>query len=845
MSAQPPESKKDRRLASLQQTLAELFEELTPLQVRAAYQATVPNWSDIQLLARLLSASPDSPASPADLELAQSAAAALLDLHLLRRDPYDRLIMTDDVRQALAGNMTGRELPAPGIDLRAAHRACLVYFSQRAAVATLVEQAVLDREIVYHQLALDEAAGLRLLDVRFEAAASAYQLAQAEALIDQASRLNASISEGGQAWMSYYRARLELLQQTGDLGKSVFDLLVKSSPGKTLPALARWNLGQLYVIQDDWSKAIQLYKESLDMLPAGHSVYRARLLYALGQAYRDLAENSGGFPDEIHGQYGRLNQALYRLQHMPFLLYEALRHRWDFLPNWYFGTNYQDWIIAYLFTEATRWYHAAVQGFEQSEGGPELIEARLALARMDHRLGRWPRAWKEYRQLQSAPIVSSSRYRLARIHMAQAISMMEEGRFGEAKSLLKDVPSVFKDFNDQVSLGVVYALDALLEEKLGRPEEAAVSYLDALKPLAKTGDNLTRTEVLGRLERLAMRSALSLEVRRQISIAVAQTEQFYYLARFPDQILRWFRRLALLGALPLSYLLVLIAGLAVVLALIVVEGSLRSFLVGVNISALPFTDFLILLAAVLLPVPFTLWIYRWVYSILGDILVWVLGRRLAPIEKEQPDVIVISKAGIEYRRSGTGQNNQSVDEEQKHILPWSMIKRVASVDYRLWLRPVQLISRTLVNPGAGALVVNGITAGYSQLQNLIARNLATQKEEIQRLDFTYLTRGWVISAALLSLVFTYLLRKLDISGGIDVELPLTFSTLALKFVTVLWLVFPTGVLVRLLRHRRMLEKTLGYQPEAVPTWVLLVALLFFVILLVGLVLLVFVVATLS
>jgi hypothetical protein len=836
MSAEQPGSRKVKRQAFLQQMLVELLEQLPADQQRAAWLATVPNWSDVQLLARLLGKTGPQPASAADLEAAQSAAEALIGQSLLKRDPFDRLLMPDDVRQALSASLAGRELELTGLDRRAAHQTSLDYFRQRAASASPVEAAVYEREVVYHQLALDEPAGLRLLDERFEAAVSAFQLEQAEALAEQADRLSPALSRTGQAWATYYHARLDLLLRTGDQGRTASEALLDVPGDRSLSALARWNLGQLYVAQDSWSKAIQIYKQALELLPPGSLALRARLLYALGQAYRDLAENSGGFPEEVHPQYGRLNQALTRLQHLPFLVYEALRHRWDFLPNWYFGTNYQDWIVAYLYTEASRWYRAAVQALEQAGGGPELTEANLALARIDHRLGRWSRAWGEYRRLESAPDVTASRYRLARVRLAEAVSLVEEGRHSQAKTALAGLSAVFADFKDQASLGALRLLSAQIEEKLGDLEAAALSYLEAHQSLTLTGDNLARTEVVGRLESLALRagSALGVDVRRRISLAAALTEQYEYLARFPDQILHWFRRLALLAALPLSYILVLVAGLALVFALIIVEGSLRSVLVGANFSAVPFTDFLILVAGVILPVPFALWIYRFVYSLMGDLLVWRLGSRLAPIEKEQPEVIVTGPEGLERRRSG---------EEQPARLPWEAVQRVAGVDYQLWQRPIQLVSRTLVNPGQAAWVINGITAGYPQLQGELGRRLLAHQKTVERLGFTYLTRGWLIAATLLTLGFTFLLRKLDISGGINVELPLTFSTLALKFVTIMWLVFPTGVLLRLIRHRRMVEKTLGYQPEAVPTWVLAAAAGFFIVALAGLVLLVILVAS--
>ncbi len=835
MSAEQPDSRKEKRQAFLQQMLVELLEQLPAEHQRAAWLATFPNWFDVQLLGRLLGKTGPQPAAPADLEAAQAAAEALIGQSLLKRDAFDRLLMPGDVRQALSASLAGREAELAGLDRRAVHQTSLDYFRQRAASAPPVEAAVCEREVVYHQLALDEPAGLRLLDERFETAVSAFQLEQAEALAERADRLLPMLSPTGQAWTRYYHARLDLLLHSGDQGKAASEALLDVPGDRTLSALARWNLGQLYVAQDSWSKAIQLYKQALDLLPAGSLALRARLLYALGQAYRDLAENSGGFPEEVHPPYGRLNQALTYIQHLPFLLYEALRHRWDFLPNWYFGTNYQDWIVAYLYTEASRWYRAAVQALAQAGGGPGLTDANLALARIDHRLGRWPRAWAAYRCLESAPEVTASRYRLARVRLAEAASLVEEGRDRQAKAALTGLSAVFVDFKDQASLATLHGLSAQIDEKLGDLEAAAVSYLDAHQSLTLTGDNLARTEVVGRLENLALRagSALSVETRRRISLAAALTEQYHYLARFPDQILRWFRRLALLAALPLSYILVLAAGLALVFALIIVEGSLRSVLVGANFSAVPFTDFLILIAGVVLPVPFALWIYRLVYSLMGDLLVWRLGSRLAPIEREQPEVIVTGPEGLERRRSG---------EEQPARLDWEAVQRVAGVDYQLWQRPINLVSRTLVNPGKEGWVINAITAGYPQLQGELTRRLQPHKKTVERLGFTYLTRGWLILAALLTLAFTFLLRKLDISGGINVELPLTFSTLALKFVAIMWLVFPTGVLLRLIRHRRMVEKTLGYQPEAAPTWALAAAALFFILALAGLVGLVILVA---
>jgi tetratricopeptide (TPR) repeat protein len=708
-------------------------------------------------------------------------------------------------------------------EYRAASRLAQSYFDAQSRSALLVERPMYEREVLYHMLVADETAGLRHLAALFEDALARYQRGQAEGFAAQAVELGEILSPEGRLWTQYFQARLDLVYRRGDAGEALFQVLADREGGPVLQAVARWGLGEIHQSRHDWSKAIKLYNASLKTLQRERSwMYGARVMLALGDAYRDLAEASGGFQEEDDAPQGGIRRLLHVLQHLPFLAYEWLVRRIGLLPSWLFGTDYQNWIIAYLLKEATGWYRQAEKQLEQIGDTLGLTQTRLYLGELEHQLGRWSRARRRYERLLELDEVKSSLYRTARVRLGQGRAFLDEGDYAGAGTALSAALKTFRRFEDHESIGVTTALLGRLYVALDMPGEAIPAFLESVQAFEAAEEHLAQTRVLWTLEELALHSNVPDEQRRQIDRIIEKTVERYYIARFPDTLLRWFRRLALWGALPVTYVLAFMLGLALTLTLLVVEGELAFFLTGANVQTTT-VNVLILMAGASLPVLLSLWIYRFIYTLMGAIFVWWRGRKLVPIEEQQPCRFTTNAEGLACHDTSASSNR---------LVRWSDVSLFASIDQYQWKQVIHLISRSVLSVGSGLpLVVPGITSGYEHLQQDIADHLRCEADGVieRHLDLAYLDGRWVLGAILVSLVlalFTVFvghppLTYVDIGTGQVVTAWL--SSILLAFVPTLLLIFPAITLWRLVRHRIHVQHAVEYQATAVPLWLLWLA----------------------
>lgn len=787
--------------AAIRRAVEDLLASISSPTADAIRLGAIPHWVDEQLLGQLTG----------DEGEATRAATYLRRFRFVRQDAQGHFHYQAKVRDYLLA-WWREERPD---SYRAANRSALDYFRALADAAPDVERPVYERQVLYHMLVVDERAGLRYLGDHFEEARERYQLGQAEGLVAQAAQLEDILTDHGRMWVRYFTARLDLIYRRDEGGEATFQDLADHAPEPVLRALAGWSLGQIRVNQGRWSQAIQLYRASLDSLQRERAARESsRVMLALGDAYRDLADSLGGFQAEREGSPGRASRFLYALQHLPFLAYQWLVRHLSFLPNWYFGTNYQDWIIAYLLMQATSWYRRAERDLEELGDRQGLAGARLSLAELEHQVGRWSRARRRYAALREAQEIQGSLYRTARVQLGQGRAYVDEGDLIQAEPLLTGSLETFRRFRDQRSMGVAANLLGGVYADLGRPAEATQAYLESARAFEAVGDRLARTRVAWKLEDLAQRSAPPAEQ------ALPSLVERLYITRFPDTLLRWFRRLALLGALPLTYVLTFAVGLGLILSLVIIEGELVFWLIGADVQT-TVDDALILAVFATLPVPVVFWLYRLIYSLLGVTFVRYLGRRLIPIERDQPSYLVTDATGLTRHDASRGTSR---------TVAWSDVSLMASVDYYLWRQSIQLISGTALVAGPGTMMVYAITAGYTHLKQDLARHLAGQRADApqRRLDFVILDSRWVLSvvgaclAFALSLVVTgRTAARVTADSGAQVIPPLT-SFLAF-FVPTLLLVFPAVVLWRMVGHQMTIRRRLRYRVRTIPVWVLWLA----------------------
>lgn len=807
MAAGAPEPDRSTRIG---RSVEGLLSAVPPSVAQALRLGAIPHWFDRALLAQLCGP---------ELDLEQ-AIAYLARLRFVYQDAQGRFRYNDAVREHLNA-WWRRERSGP---YAAANRRALQYFQALAAAASRHEQPVHEREVLYHLLAEDEPAGLDYLQDRFEHAWGQYALEQAEGLVEQVVERRDTLSSVGQQWRRYFEARLDLHHGRKDAGKATFADLRTGGLDPRLQALACWSLGEIRVTQHRWSQAICLYNDSLKVLRGSAPMYAARVMLSLADVYCDLAESSGGFQAQESEVVGRATQILHILQHLPFLAYEWLVHRFRFLPSWYFGTNYQDWIITYLLREAANWCRRAEKVLKEAGDLHTLVQAQLSLADLEHQLGRWAQARWRYTSLLEMDEVRSSDYRRARVRLGEGRALWAEGDPSAAEPALAEALATFRRFDDHRSAGAAALLAGHAYAALGRSDEAATAYVESVQCALAVADPLSSTQAVGALEDLARQAMLSAQRREAIEATVAQVEERHYIARFPDHLLRWFRGVALWAALPLTYVLMFAVALAFTWALQIIEGEFLFLWTGATAPA-AVRDALILTAFVVLPVPVALWLYRLIYTLAGIAVVGALGHRLVSIEREQPSYFVIRATGL---------TRHDVSTDARQTLGWTEMSSFASVDYLLRRRSIDLISSTVVVAGTRpVIVVEAITAGYEHLKREIARALGTEKAASLRqdLDFVVFANRWLLIAVSLVLAFTLFMlgRGFGRTYGIEYakqsgqEAVLLLTSMTYLFTFTALLVFPTLTLWRLIWHRRRVRRTLGYAVQITPSWLLWLA----------------------
>jgi hypothetical protein len=369
--------------------------------------------------------------------------ATLVSTHLARQDGAT-LSLHPELRTTLL-HWWRQRAPEQFV---AHNRRLLDFWRDKARTSPAPEEI----DIVYHALAVDEAAGRLTLLTTFETAIDYFQVEQAEALVAAARTLTPWLNETMLAWLDYCDGRILLAARRGDRGQAVFTRCAAAPQKDGLAAVARWSLGQLAVQNQQWQEGIRLQRGALAVLPPLLTpIYRARILLSLGDAFAELAEYSGGLAAErMHRRSGLLA----RFAELPYLAYRRAVRTVSLLPNWYFGANYEAWVIAYLQKRATRYYSAAETAARSANAAIPELAAQLANASLLHRLGRWRRAWQRLARLRTHPAILTSRYRTAHLQRIEGEALAVEGKREAAAARLETAAATFRAYADPGALAL-------------------------------------------------------------------------------------------------------------------------------------------------------------------------------------------------------------------------------------------------------------------------------------------------------------------------------------------------------------------------------------------------------
>jgi tetratricopeptide (TPR) repeat protein len=821
---QQPEGQPDLGLA-----IEGLLTRLPPELVEAIRLGAVPHRFDPQLLSLLRGSATDT----------ASLLAEMRRLGFLGEAVSGWLTYHDQLRNRLLAGLQSQPALYRQANARAAG-----YFRTRLALKQNPNPDGDLLEYLYHLLVADETAGLVQLRRHVDGFTRTGQAGLAEQLITYAVEQQAALSQSGQGWLRYLEAQLKQAGLELEASRQVFQELAAQAGDPLLRAAARRSLGETLAQSQQWAAGVYELRAALQAFQdIGDPFETANTQALLGAVFVNLAEAAGGLRDEVPPLESPLERWLYRLQHAPFLAYRWLSRRFACVPNLFFGTDYQNWIIVRYMYNAIRWFTRAERTLGPAAAGEEAARSttrthiRIRLADLSHRIGRWSQAERRFAALVEDPTVRTDPYLQGLVKLGRGRALLARGTVRRAMDDLQECQAIFRQYGDLNSSGKAARLIGQAHARLGEIEEAIHAYQAAAEAFYGTHDLLNATETMASAQTLAERLPPGGGDGVRTTEFPAGLARQAYMERFPDWTMgflhRLFRGLAVFLVLPLTYLLVLLTvffqtlwtGAVELLFHSVIDSAARLVLLVDLAAALPFLVLMPLLA---------LWAYEAIYTLAGILAVWLLPVR--PFTRQQPDYFVLDQ--------------QTLGHHDQHGMPldsirWSEATIVASLDRSVWRSPLTLFSRFLVGDEDKTLVVDGILNHYTRFKREASKRLRAQPHpaRVYSLDYSLLDRRWALAtlaATLLIAGIAITLKIVDPQHGFmalrspsGVRLTLYATDVVFQFWK--WLIFvgPLFALVHLLQNRWAIRRSLGNRIRLGAQWPIWLALLIVLILTLG------------
>jgi hypothetical protein len=679
-----------------------------------------------------------------------------------------------------------------------ANRIAIAFFDDLANQTNPPGKYVFQRQALYHRLLADENAGLEFMADLFERACDQRQIGAAQNFAIQLTQTLAQLSPSAGEHASYYEMRLDfLLNRRKNLQENLEGLMRKTTDPH-LKARAGILLGQALLAQYEWKQSADTLKSSIDQLRSLAAWrYAARAMLALADVYFDLVENSGGVQPEVAKGFSRLSQFLSDVIFLPFLLLDWLKRKIWFMPGWfYFSGNYQDWILNYLLQMAGSWYHRAWRLAQNVGDDATSVKALFGQSNVAVQQRREAKAKRNYSRLARLPDVQSSDYRRAQVLYGQGQVSLLGNRRTHASQELKSALTIFRSFADEGNVATVAQTLGRTYLRLFDYESAANAFLESLRASRELQDPLSQTQIAWELEQLVEKKQVSDPLQGQIREALARNKERHFLARFPSDLLQRFRTMAYWVALPLSYVLLMFVGLLVCLSLIAIEYSA---LLASTTGSLSQSDIFFLLVVGILPIFLAFWIFGLIYAFVGQIWVFIAGRNSLNMLGEQPDRVILTPEALMIDRTDSGESLE---------VQWKEIRELISADYRLWQRPIHLLSRQGMVTDRQKVIIDGITSGYMQIRKEIMQKIGGTAKQINA-DLVMLAHRSTYIVILLAALHAQVLVS---SGQIDVsvdDIQLFLSPWLICFVADLIMILPPLILWRIYLQRNFLEQKLG------------------------------------
>ncbi len=782
---------------TVRQLVLDFLEILTEPMKKVVLSGAIPNTFTAELIQKI---------TGDESEIAE-ILETLQENYFINKGAGDWYYYSADVRETLWKLWQDPERKA---EFQKANHIALVYFDGLAGKSNPPGLYFFQREALYHRLLEDENAGLEYMSELFEQACDQRQIGAAQNFSMQLGQILPHLSPVATQYASYYEMRLDFLLNSREKLESRLEMLISETSDPLLKARAGILLGQIWLTKYEWKKSTDILTSSLAELKKLRAWrYSARAMLSLGDVYVDLVENGGGMQPENFNDSGRLSRFLTYLLFLPYLLLDWLRRKVWFLPGWfYFGGNYQDWILNYLLQMAGTWYRKAWLMAQETDNQTTSLNALLGQANVAVQQRREAKAQRIYSKLALLPAVESSRYRLGQVAYGLGQVYLLAGRGAQASRELQDSLNTFRSFADEENIALVAHALGKTHLLLGETDSAAEALLESFQAYREKRNPLSQTQVAWELEQLMEKKQITDPIKQRVEEVLAAMQERQYLARFPSDLLRRFRALAYWIALPLSYVLILFVGIAVSLSLMAIEFSALNFS---NTGKLSQFDVFWLLVVGVLPIFLAFWIIELVYAMIGQAWINIAGRVRLNSLGEQPDRIVLSPRGIALNCPGLAEPIQ---------LAWNEIQKLISADYRIWQRPIYLLSRQSLATENKSIVIDGITSGYPQISKEVIKKIGGVSDQINA-DMVILGHRSTYIAVLVAIAHAQIMVW---AGQIDITVEETLLFLAPLLVVLLVNIItisPPLLLWRIYFQRRFFGQQVGYSPKDYRNFVLL------------------------
>jgi tetratricopeptide (TPR) repeat protein len=692
--AAPPQ---DNLIAS---TFQRILAEAGPRQAALMRACALPRWFDTAVL-ELLRGRADGN---------ERALELLRGYSFVRPLGPGRYAYQEEVRAALLEEWRAQHPD----ELRALNQRLAAHFASRAAAATEQDLAVdaavgirpgggaalWQREALYHQMMVDQRAGMAQLRAEFEQAEASSRLADCEALLQMAQE--APVGASDRLWLRYLRTRLDRLALRFTAAADQLQaILAAPELDPQLAAGARQTLGEVLAETGQWVGATALYHRSLQYFEqSGDQANAAEVMLLLGQAYEGLGDDTGGWhvPAYSRSPLGHaLGQIWSWLQSLPFaLVVIVLRMSGNPTPRARYLGPYQNWPLIWLYRTADGWYRRAQAAFEQLGEATGAARAELRQAEIQRLFGYPTEALAQLDRLRATPAASSP-YRRAWIDRGRAAALLDRGEVEAALALVEPALALFRELGDPRGEAAVLALQGRAAAAAGRVDAALASYRGSLARFRVLGYAEAREQVLYNL-RAWRRQVGPGETSRRIGALLAEEPEKRYVARFPSSKVTLLQVLSL-AALPLTLLFSAVAS----------PRQVFERLVGSQpVLAQTYYDPLLGLGSLLI----LLALYVVAYAVVALAVIYFVP--LNNLEREQPDYVITTPSEI-MRYDNTGALAQR--------LRWDAIRRWLRFDQRLWRRPLPLFSGTLLAANAEHVRFEAIIGWYTSLQEDIGQRL--------------------------------------------------------------------------------------------------------------------------